>query len=55
MNTPYLETVQTLQGWQATFAFQVFHRPAEESLAMRWGFNAGALLDEALDRNRLFI
>ncbi len=55
MNTPYLETVQTLQGWQATFAFQVFHRPAEEWLAMRWGFNAGALLDEALDRYRLFI
>lgn len=55
MNTSYLETVQTLQGWQATFAFQIFHRPAGEWLAMRWGFNAGALLDEALDRYRLFI
>ena len=55
MNIPYLETVQTHQGWQATFAFQVFHRPAAEWLAMRWGFNAGALLDEALDRYRLFI
>ncbi|MBE0670304.1 MAG: hypothetical protein IH588_06935, partial [Anaerolineales bacterium] len=55
MNTPYLETVQTQEGWQTTFAFQVFHRPADEWMAMRWGFNAGALLDEALDRYRLFI
>jgi hypothetical protein len=55
MNTPYLETTQKQEGWQATFAFQVFHRPAAEWLSMRWGFNAGALLDEALDRYRLFI
>lgn len=55
MNTPYLETVQTPKGWQATFAFHVFHRPADEWLAMRWGFNASALLDEALDRYKLFI
>lgn len=55
MKTPYLETVQTPENWQATFALQVFHRPAAEWLAMRWGFNAGALLDEALDRHRLFI
>ncbi|MBI3151653.1 MAG: hypothetical protein HYZ21_05945 [Chloroflexi bacterium] len=55
MNAPYLETVQTQEGWQAMFAFQVFHRPADEWLAMRWGFNAGALLDEALDRYKLFI
>lgn len=55
MNAPYLETLQTLQGWQATFAFQAYHRPAAEWLAMRWGFNAGALLEEALERSRLFI
>lgn len=55
MNAPYLETVQRRGGWQAAFAFQIFHRPAEEWLAMRWGFNASALLDEALDRYRLFI
>jgi hypothetical protein len=55
MNTPYLEIVQTRQGWQATFAFQVFHLPAAEWLAMRWGFNAGALIEEALDRYKLFI
>ena len=50
MNIPYLETIQKQEGWQTTFAFQVFHRPAAEWLSMRWGFNAGALLDEALDR-----
>ena len=55
MNAPFLETIQTREGWQATFAFQIFHRPAAEWLAMRWGFNAGALLDEALDRYKLFI
>lgn len=55
MNPPYLETIQTREGWQATFAFQIFHLPAAEWLAMRWGFNAGALLDEALDRYKLFI
>jgi len=55
MNEPYLDTVQTREGWQTTFAFQIFHLPAAEWLAMRWGFNAGALLDEALDRYKLFI
>lgn len=55
MNAPYLETIQTQEGWQAIFAFQVFHRPAAEWLAMRWGFNAGALLEEALERYKLFI
>ena len=55
MNLPFLKVTQTLEGWQAVFAFQVFHRQAEEWLKMRWGFNAGALLDEALDRYKLFI
>jgi len=55
MNAPYLETLQTREGWQATFALQIFHRPSAEWLAMRWGFNAGALLDEALDRYKLFL
>ena len=55
MNTPILKLTQTLEGWQAVFAYQVFHRKAEEWLKMRWGFNAGALLDEALDRYKLFI
>lgn len=47
--------MQTPEGWQAAFAFQVFHRPPEEWMKMKWGFNAGALLDEALDRYRMFI
>jgi len=55
MNTPILKLTQTQEGWQAVFAFQAFHRPAEEWLKMRWGFNALALLDEALDRYKLFI
>jgi hypothetical protein len=55
MSIPLLKSNQTQEGWQTVFAFQVFHRPAEEWMKMRWGFNAGALLDEALDRYKLFI
>jgi hypothetical protein len=55
MIPPFLKLTQTQEDWQAAFAFQVFHRPAEEWLKMRWGFNAGALLEEALDRYKLFI
>jgi hypothetical protein len=55
MIIPFLKLTATQEGWQAVFAFQVFHRPAEEWMKMRWGFNAGALLDEALDRYKLFI
>jgi hypothetical protein len=55
MDTPIFNITQTQTGWQAVFAYQVFHRSAEEWLRMRWGFNAGALLEEALDRYKLFI
>lgn len=55
MNTPFIKPTQTEEGWQAAFAFQVFHRSADEWMKMRWGFNAGALLEEALDRYKLFI
>lgn len=55
MNAPFFKLTQIQEGWQAVFAFQVFHRPAEEWLKMRWGFNAGVLLDEALDRHKLFL
>ena len=55
MNTPFLKLTQTEEGWHALFAFQVFHRRGEDWLKMRWGFNAGALLDEALDRYKLFL
>ena len=55
MNTPYFEITQTQKGWQAVFAYQAIHRPGDEWIKMRWGFNALALLDEALDRYKLFI
>lgn len=55
MNAPFFKSAQTDEGWQTVFAFQVFHLPSEEWLKMKWGFNAGALLDEALDRYKLFI
>lgn len=40
---------------QATFAFSISLYHPKDWLEMRWGFNAGALLDEALDRLRFFI
>jgi hypothetical protein len=56
MTAPFLKIIQTQDdGWQAIFAFQVFHRSAEEWLKMRWGFNAGVLLEEAIDRHKLFV
>jgi hypothetical protein len=55
MNAPFFKPVQDEMGWHVLFAFQVFHRPPEEWMKMKWGFNAGALLDEALDRYKLFI
>lgn len=55
MTLHFIETTQTSEGWQSAFAFQVFHRPAKEWKEMRWGFNTGVLLEEALDRNRLFL
>ncbi len=55
MKKPFLEVKQTEAGWQAIFAFQVFHRSGDEWMQMRWGFNAGVLLEEALDRARLFV
>lgn len=55
MKNPFIDPTRTEDGWQAGFAFQVFHRKAEDWLKMRWGFNAGALLDEALDRGKLFV
>lgn len=55
MNHPFLKIRQTPYGWQAGFAFQVFHRPPEEWSKMKWGFNAGVLLEEALDRYKLFV
>lgn len=55
MTVHFIETTKTQEGWQSVFAFQVFHYSSDDWLKMKWGFNAGALLDEALDRNRLFL
>lgn len=55
MNALYVEAVQSQSNWQAVFAFQVFLRPIDEWVKMKWGFNSGALLDEALDRFKLFL
>lgn len=46
---------QFSDGWQAVFACQLCLRPFSELLAMRWGFNAQALLGEAADRHKNFI
>jgi hypothetical protein len=42
-------------SWQALFAFQVCIRPFEERIKLKWGFSAAFLLEEALDRQKLFI
>jgi len=55
MTKPFIETTESHEGWQSVFSFQTFHYPAEDWLKMKWGFNAGALLDEAMDRNKLFL
>jgi len=55
MTKPYIETTESHEGWQSTFSFQAFHHPIEDWLKMKWGFNAGALLEEAMDRIKLFL
>jgi hypothetical protein len=41
--------------WQATFACQIRVLSYEDRLKFKWGLNAAFLLDEALDRQKLFI
>ncbi len=41
--------------WQAMFAFQIGIRSFDERLKLKWGFNSAVLLEEALDRQKLFI
>lgn len=56
MKVPYIETSLDENGeLQAFFAFQVTPQKNEDWKKMKWGFNAGALLEEALDRFKLFI
>lgn len=47
--------IQTQEGWRVIFAFNAHPLQTEKWLEMRWGFSAAFLLDEALDRQRLFI
>lgn len=42
-------------AWQARFAGQVEIRSHLEWAKLRWGFNAAALLDEALERQKVFL
>jgi len=67
MDTPWIRTEQyqaeTDQAgpgfseylWQALFACQVGVRSHEEWAKLKWGFNALALLGEALERQKLFL
>ena len=41
--------------WQAMFACQIRVRAYEERLKLKWGFSPAFLLEEALDRQKLFI
>jgi hypothetical protein len=46
---------ETKMYWHAFFVCQVKPRPFEELTHFKWGFNLGALMEEALERQRLFI
>lgn len=41
--------------WQAIFACQIGVRPHHEWAKLKWGFNAAALFEEFLERQRLFL
>jgi hypothetical protein len=41
--------------WQALFVCQVEVLPHQEWVKLKWGFNASALFDETLERQRLFL
>ncbi len=42
-------------SWQAMFACQIGIRPFKHREQLKWGFNAAVLLEEALDRQKLFL
>lgn len=52
---PWVELQPASTGWHAQFAVQVCLQPLAELQKLRWGFNAGALMNEALERQKLFI
>lgn len=43
------------KGWHAQFAASIQIRPFKELERLKWGFNFGSLLEEVIDRQRLFI
>ena len=57
--SPWIETrrspLEKECPWQAMFAFQIGIRPYDERLNLKWGFNPAVLLEEALDRQKLFV
>ena len=67
MNTPWIEFSPVADNeqqalpqhsdycWQAVFACQVGIRSHEEWARLKWGFNAMALFDEFLERQKLFL
>jgi hypothetical protein len=67
MNTPWIQVEQYQEKedqagpgfseylWQALFACQVGIPSHEEWAKLKWGFNALALLEEALERQKLFL
>jgi hypothetical protein len=50
-----LSSVEQKFSWQAMFACQIGIRPFEERLKLKWGFSPAFLLEEALDRQKLFV
>ncbi len=67
MDVPYLQIEQyqaeddrakpdfSEYAWQSLFACQVEVRPHLEWAKLKWGFNASALFDEAIVRQKLFL
>jgi len=67
MDSPWLEIIQSPDisdiptpgdsnyPWQAMFACHVGIMEHQSWIALRWGFNAGVLFEESLDRQRLFL
>lgn len=68
--SPWIEVKQSSQGiryqqedpgihqkypWQAMFACHIGVRSYEERLKLKWGFSPAFLLEEALDRQKLFL
>lgn len=68
--TPWIEIKRSSQGiklqqefpdidrkfsWQAMFVCQIGVLPFEERLKLKWGFSPAFLLEEAIDRQKLFI